>query len=86
MIAERIMSDKSLALKRKNQGGDEEDAKEGELSKRIKNYLEENKVKKVLHRGRLTLNLGDKERMILSLRNTYPKYSKRDLAGFMAQV
>ena len=31
--------DKGLALKRKDQGGGEEDAKESELSKTTKNYL-----------------------------------------------
>ena len=78
--------DKSLALKRKNQSGKEEEDKESELSKRIKKYLEENRIKVVLHMGKLTLNLGDMEKMVQSLRTTYPKYSRRDLASFKAQV
>ena len=45
---------KSLASERKNQGGEEEEVKESELSKRIKKYLEENK--KIIHIGKLTGN------------------------------
>ena len=78
--------DKSLALKRQNQSGKEEEDRESELSKRIKKYLEENRIKVVLHMGKLTLSLDDMERMIQSLCTTYPKYSRRDLASFKAQV
>ena len=78
--------DKSLALKQKNQSGKEEEDKESELSKRIKKYLEENRIKVVLHMGKLTLSLDDMERMIQSLCTTYPKYKRRDLASLKAQV
>ena len=78
--------DKSLALKRNNQSGKEEEDKESELSKRIKKYLEQNRIKVVLHMGKLTLSLDDMERMIQSLCTTYPKYKRRDLASLKAQV
>jgi len=78
--------DKSLALKRQNQSGKEEEDRESELSKRIKKYLEENRIKVVLHMGKLTLSLDDMERMIQSLCTTYPKYKRRDLASLKAQV
>ena len=68
---------KSLALQQKNQGGEEEEVNESELSKRIKKYLEENK--KIIHIGKLTLNLGDMEKMVQSFRTTYPKYSLQAL-------
>ena len=71
---------KSLALKRKDQGGEVE---ESELGKRIKKYLEENRTKKIIHMGKLTLNLGDMEKMVQSLRTTYPKYR---IPSFKAQV
>ena len=74
---------KSLALKRKNQGGEEEEVNESELGKRIKKYLEENRTKKIIHMGKLTLNLGDMEKMVQSLRTTYPKYR---IPSFKAQV
>ena len=78
--------DKNFDLKRKTDGGEKEEVKESELSRRIKKYLEENRTRKILHMGKLTLSLGDSKRMIQSLRTTYPKYSRRDLASFEAQV
>ena len=59
--------------------------KNGEVSSeggdhwRIKKYLEENK--KIIHIGKLTLNHGDMEKMVQSLRTT-----KVQLASFKAQV
>ena len=69
-----------------NQGGEEGEVKDSVLSKRIKKYLEENRIKVVLYMGKRTLSLDDMGRMFQSLCTTYPEYSIRDLASFKVQV
>ena len=56
-----------------------EESKESELSQRIKKYLEENQLTN-------HCIVDDMERMTQSLRTTYPKYNRRDLASFKTQV
>ena len=80
----------SPVLKRRicqtNQGGEEREINESELSKRMKKYLEENRIKVVLNMGKLTLRIDDMERMFQSLCTTHPECSIQDLASFKVQV
>ena len=64
---------------RKQKVEEREESKESELSQRIKKYLEENQLTN-------HCIVDDMERMTQSLRTTYPKYNRRDLASFKTQV